>query len=131
MINRSDYTRKMKELLDDNKTYRPLKMDPTNEQKNKLVTILRRIKTEARLEDSIYKGMYPTGGSPPKLSGLPKNHKKNNLLRPIVSSRCSVTYGIAKELARILNNNNNCTYIVIQILDETTSRVLNIKLMFT
>ena len=47
VMDRSDNIRKMKELLDDN-TYRPLKMDPTNKQKKKLKTILRRIKTEAR-----------------------------------------------------------------------------------
>ena len=46
--------------------------------------------------------MYPIGASSPKLYGLPNIHKKNNPLRPTVSSRGSVTYGIAKELARIL-----------------------------
>ena len=34
VMDRKEYTRKMKELLDDNNTYRPLKMDPTNKQKN-------------------------------------------------------------------------------------------------
>ena len=92
----------MKELLDDNNTYRPLKVDPTNKQKNRLITILRRIKIEAKLEETIYKRMYPTAASSPKLYGLPKIHKKNNPLRPIVSSGGSVTYGVAKELARIL-----------------------------
>ena len=46
--------------------------------------------------------MYPTGACSPILYGLPKIHKKNNPLRPIVSSRGSVTYGVAKELAKIL-----------------------------
>ena len=46
--------------------------------------------------------MYPTGASSPKLYELPKIHKKNNPLRYIVSSRGSVTYGVANELARIL-----------------------------
>ena len=46
--------------------------------------------------------MYPTGASSPKLYGLPKIHKKNIPMRPIVSSQGSVTYGVAKELARIL-----------------------------
>ena len=76
-MDRSDYTKKMKELLDDNNTYRPLKMDPTNRQNNRLNNILRSIKTEGRLEENIYKKMYPTGPSSPKLYGLPKIHKKN------------------------------------------------------
>ena len=102
VMDRSGYTRKMYELLDDNNTYRPLKMDPTNKQKNRLITILSRIKTEARLAENSYKRMYPTGASSPRLYGLPKIHKKKNPLRPTVSCRGSVTYGVAKELVRIL-----------------------------
>ena len=45
VMDRRDYARKMKELLDDNNTYRPLKMDPTNRQKNRLIYILRSIVT--------------------------------------------------------------------------------------
>ena len=46
--------------------------------------------------------MYPTGCVPPKFYGLPKIHKPDIPLRPIVSSCGSVTYGVAKELAKIL-----------------------------
>ena len=46
--------------------------------------------------------MYPTGISSPKFYGLPKIHKKNVPLRSIVSSIGSVTYGVAKELAKII-----------------------------
>ena len=99
---KSDYIRKMKELLEYTNTYRPLNMDPTNKQKGKLISILRRSKTETGIEDTTYRRVYPTGASSPKLYGLPKILKKNNPLRPIVSSRGSVIYGVAKELARIL-----------------------------
>ena len=40
--------------------------------------------------------------SPSKSYGLPKIHKLDTPLRPIVSSYGSVTYGVAKELANIL-----------------------------
>ena len=92
----------MQQLLEDKNTHRPLKMDPTNKQRNRLINILRSIKSEGRPEDHTYKNMYPTGVSSPKLYGLPKIHKKNIPLRPIVSSQGSVSYGVAKELARIL-----------------------------
>ena len=39
---------------------------------------------------------------PPKFYGLPKIHKPDTPLRPIVSSCGSATYGVAKELAKIL-----------------------------
>ena len=76
-------------------------MDPTIKQKGKLINILRRIKSEFGIEDTTYRRMYPTGASSPKLYGLPKIHK-NNPLRPIVSGRGSVKYGVAMELVRIL-----------------------------
>ena len=46
--------------------------------------------------------MYPTGCVPLKFYGLPKIHKPDTPLRPIVSSCGSVTYGVAKKLAKIL-----------------------------
>ena len=75
-------------------------MDPTNKQKNKLINIFRRIKTESGMKDTTYRKMYPTRASSSKLYGLPKIHKRNNPLKPIISSRGSVTYRVAKELAK-------------------------------
>ena len=46
--------------------------------------------------------MYPTGCVPPKFYGLPKIHKPDTPPGPIVPSCESVTYGVAKELAKIL-----------------------------
>ena len=46
--------------------------------------------------------MYPTGCVPHKFYGLPKIQKPDTPLRPTVSSCGSVTYGVAKELAKIL-----------------------------
>ena len=39
---------------------------------------------------------------PPKFYGLPKIHKLDTPLRPVLSSCGSVTYGVAKELTKIL-----------------------------
>ena len=46
--------------------------------------------------------MYSTGASSPIFYGLPKKHKNNITLRTIVSSIGSVTYGVAKEIAKII-----------------------------
>ena len=110
VIEKKDYIQKMNQLLEDKNTYRLLKMVPTNRHKNRLINILRRIKSEGRLEEGTYKKMYPTGACSPKLYGLPKIHKKDIPLRPIVSSQGSVFYGVAKEIARNLkplSGNNN------------------------
>ena len=101
IMDRQDYINKTNHLLNQN-TYRSIAKDPTNSIKNKLINILKRVKNQTGLDSNTYKSMYPTGCVPPKFYGLPKIHKPDTPLRPIVSSCGSVTYGVAKELAKIL-----------------------------
>ena len=102
VMDREDYIRKAKELLKDTNTYGPIQSDPTNKLKTKLINTLKKLKADIGMNDNIYRRMYPTGASSPKFYRLPKIHKNDISLRPIVSSIGSVTYGVAKELARIL-----------------------------
>ena len=46
--------------------------------------------------------MYSMGCEDPKFYGLPEIHNQDTIVRPIVSSCGSVTYGVAKELSKIL-----------------------------
>ena len=101
IMDRQDYISKANNLLSQN-TYRSIQWDPTNTVKNKLINILKRVKSQTVLNNQTYKAMYPTGCVSPKFYGLPKIHKLDTPLRPIVSSCGSVTYGVAKELAKIL-----------------------------
>ena len=110
VIDRTEYIRKAKDLLQDTSTYRTIKGDPTSRLKNRLINILKKIKAESGIQDNIYKKMYPTGASPPKFYGLPKIHKKNIPLRPIVSSIGSVSYGVAKELSKIIKPLMGCSH---------------------
>ena len=50
-----------------------------------------------------YRKLYPTSSVAQKFYGLLKIHKVGTALRPIVSSRGSITYGMAKELANIIH----------------------------
>ena len=75
VMDRSDYTKKAKELLDDTNTYRTIQSDPTNKLKNKLINMLRKIKADTVMQENTYRKMYPTGASSPKFYGLPKIHK--------------------------------------------------------
>ena len=97
-----DYFKKANSLLNQN-IYMSIPQDPTNTMKNKLISILKRVKNQTGLDSLTYKSMYPTGCVPPKFYGLPKIHKLDTPLRPIVSSCGSVTYGVAKELAKSSN----------------------------
>ena len=102
VLDRADYNNKAQKLLKDRGTYREIKTDPTNKLKNKLVSLLKKIKAEGGISDQLYKKMYPTGAVAPKFYGLPKIHKREIPLRPIVPSRGSINYELAKELSRIL-----------------------------
>ena len=95
VMDRQDYINKTNHLLNQS-TYKTINKDPTNTIKNKLINILKTIKTKSGLGTSIYKSMYPTGCVPPKFYGLPKINKPDTPLRPIVSSCGSVTYGVGQ-----------------------------------
>ena len=102
IMDQEDYTNKALGLKQDTNTYKVLSKDPTSHLKNKLISLLKDIKHTGGLSTTKYKQLYPTSVVPPKFYGLPKIHKTGTPLRPIVSSRGSITYGIAKELAHII-----------------------------
>ena len=134
VMDKEEYVSKAQELLAQ-PAYRSIPSDPTNKIKAQLFTKLRRIKRENNLDEGIYKAMYPTGCIPPKFYGLPKIHKTGNPLRPIVSSRGSVTYGVAKVLSKVLKalvGKSPTTYKVLETLyprprfNSPTRRVSNL-----
>ena len=58
IMDRQDYTDKAKSLLSQN-TYRSIRRDPTNTIKNKLISILKRVKNQTGLDSNTNKSMYP------------------------------------------------------------------------
>ena len=92
VMDKEDYIQKAEELLAQ-PAYRKLDRDPTNRIKVKCITKLRTIKKDTRLDEGMYKIMYPTSCVPPKFYGLPKIHKTGTPLRPIVSSRVQSPMG--------------------------------------
>ena len=101
VLNTEDYKKKAEDLLNQD-TYRILTTDPTMRLKNKMINLLKSIKSKGGITEELYKRLYPTGAGSPKFYGLPKVHKPGMPLRPIVSSIGAVTYQTSKEVARIL-----------------------------
>ena len=97
----AEYKKKAEQLLQQ-PTYQPIPTDPTSKHKNKLISMLKSIKTEGGISEAVYKRLYQTGAGSPKFYGLPKMHKEGMPLRPTVSSIGAVTYASSKELSRIL-----------------------------
>ena len=89
VMDQKDYQKKAEELLDQ-KTYSMINQDPTTKYKNRLINLLKTIKAQGGINEALYKKLYPTGAGVPEFYGLPKVHKKDTPLRPIVSSIGSV-----------------------------------------
>ena len=102
VMDRQDYKDKAFSLLYDTNTCRTINKDPTTKLRNQLINTLKGIKQTGGLNDSIYKKVYSTSAVAPKFYGIPKIHKVGTPFRPIVSSRGSITYGMAKILAVII-----------------------------
>ena len=103
VLDTETYHQKCSALLSDDKTYQKLSRDPTQGYKKQLVSILKDLKDKGAIDQALYYKLYPTTETPPKFYGLPKIHKKDNPLRPIVSSRGSITYDTAKYLATVIS----------------------------
>ena len=102
VMDKEEYISKAQELLSQ-LAYKEIPKDPTNEIKTQLITKLGIIKKDRNLDEGMYKAMYPTG-CVLQLSfmGYQKFIKQATPIRPIVSSRGSVTYGVAKVLSKAI-----------------------------
>ena len=74
VLDREDYNNKARDSLN-TPAYKEIPKDPTNKITAQLITKLRRIKKDRKLDEGTYKTMYPTGCVLPKFYGLPKIHK--------------------------------------------------------
>ena len=104
------------DLLNDTKTYQPCK-DTTKKLHRDVQESLRKLNREhgtSRLHDwskLYYNRLLPTGNSSPapRFYGLPKIHKTNCPMRPIVSACGTATYQLAKFLTKILQRYTGIT----------------------
>lgn len=104
IIYKEDYASKMKELLEDNNTYREIKRDPTNRLQEKNNKMVQEWMDEHTIDLKSASNLKIRNGIAPKIYGLPKIHKQNIPLRPIVSCIQSPLYSLQKYLTNILVN---------------------------
>ncbi len=102
VLDKREYKEKANKLLSDEKTYRKEKKDPTKKYARNLSASLKKLKEDKVLDEYKYRHLLHTSAEPPKFYGLPKIHKSDMPLRPIVSSRGSITYNTAKFVADII-----------------------------
>ena len=89
----------MTSSLNDQNTYEKLSKDPTPKYtKRKLVDILKRLKTEDKIEESQYCLLYPTAENTPRLYCTTKIHKEGNPIRPIVDYTGSFVWSLSDDV---------------------------------
>ena len=114
VMEREDYDRKVRELLDDTSTYHKLSKDPTPTQESQICRKLRSLHNGKEMTAKLYNRLRPSGSQPPKIYGLPKIHKESVPLRPIVSCIGSPSYKLSKHI----------TSIISPLVGKTSSHVL-------
>ena len=102
LLDKSNYDRKIMDIVGDSTKFVELSEDPTIKREKSLQEYLYYLKTKGVLDESAYQKVRPQGSKPARIYGLPKLHKPDTSLRPIVSSIGTYGYEISKLLSEIL-----------------------------
>ncbi|KAJ4430702.1 hypothetical protein ANN_19293 [Periplaneta americana] len=97
LLSSTQYQEKIDQLLND-PAYKILKKDPTSSVERRTNQLIK--KSSLRTESK--RLVSPSGSIPPRLYGLPKIHKPEVPLRPIVDAIGSPTYRLARYLTNLL-----------------------------
>ncbi|XP_075163049.1 uncharacterized protein LOC142235673 [Haematobia irritans] len=97
-----DYEEKMNKMLEDKNTYKCTRADPTNKLVRNNNSIVSELFKNKYIDAYQKKTMYCSAASAPRIYGLPKIHKDNVPLRPIVSSMNVPCYNLSKYIGDIL-----------------------------
>ena len=101
-------------LLNDQNTYLENKHDPTSTIQNKINKLIKNWKDKKQIDNNTAKRLMTYNGIAPRIYGLPKVHKTNMPLRPIVSNILAPRYNISKWLTEILKNVINANNLSIK-----------------
>ncbi|CAF3796416.1 unnamed protein product [Rotaria socialis] len=104
LLNKGEYLSKIHVILNDSSKFKCLSDDPTITRETKLTKLLNRLHDEGHISDQFWVMAKPTGSIPGRLYGLPKTHKKDVPLRPVLSAIGTFNYGLSKALLQILSN---------------------------
>ena len=97
-----EYERKMTNLLED-PIYKRVKRDPTVATERKVLKEVRELEKKELIPRNLGTRLKPSASTSPKLYGLPKIHKTQVPMRPIVSCIGSPTYNLAKYITTLIS----------------------------
>jgi hypothetical protein len=91
-------------IPDDSQSFRRIETDTTLLSEERLTNHLRRMKKAEFISEEEYSLARPVGSMPARIYGLPKLHKANCPLRPVMSATKTVGYGLGETLTRRLDH---------------------------
>ncbi|XP_022814534.1 uncharacterized protein LOC111348226 [Spodoptera litura] len=97
VVDTEAYEQKITHMLSDTTVYKQVSYDPTARVTTKTIKLLQSLS-----DKELVARLRPQNPTPPKIYGLPKIHKPNWPLRPIVSQIDAPTYNLSRHLATIL-----------------------------
>ena len=100
--NKSDYIDKLIVLLEDKTKFECIEDDITIERERKLIEYLIKLKKKGCIDKKTYDEIRPSGSKAGVLYGLPKVHKENAPIRPIISSIGTYNYNLASFLDKLI-----------------------------
>ena len=106
VMDKTQYITKCEALLQDNSVYQYLSKDTSPTIHKELIKILQDYKNNNFITETQYTQVRPHGSdsSAARFYGLPKIHKDNMPMHPILSACGTVTYNTAKFITEILQN---------------------------
>lgn len=98
----SDCVRKVTTLVLGDPVYRKVKSDPTPATERRVLKEIRQLEHKKLLPSDLRRRFKPNASRPRKLYKLPKIHKLDVPLRPIMSRIGSPTYGLSKQMTDLI-----------------------------
>ena len=106
VTDKTEYITKCEALLQDNSVYQHPSKDTSPTIHKELIKILQAYKNNNFISETEYNQLRPHGSNSPaaRFYGLPKIHKNNMPIHPIVSACGTATYNTVKFTTKILQN---------------------------
>ncbi|XP_058840132.1 uncharacterized protein LOC131695616 [Topomyia yanbarensis] len=104
IIASEEYEQKMEDLLSDESTYKQLKSDPTSKVLKKIGVLVDGWRDSKYIDARTHRKIKISSCNPPRVYGLPKIHKQDRPLRPVVSTIGAATYNVAQFLSGVIGN---------------------------
>ena len=94
VMDKTDYDKRLLTILEDNTTYQQLQKNPTPNSKKIVTEFVSQLVADNKITKIQSYRLKSSNGGASVLYGLPKLHKENTSLRPIVSFPGSTTYNL-------------------------------------